>query len=96
LVGSAKDRDPTDTLNYDSLLRVCGTATNAFINLAVSGGLPARRILLLNSYQGAKHVDAEVLVKGRWIVVDPGFRTILRTLDDNTLTRDQLVSPAVF
>jgi putative ABC transport system permease protein len=42
-VGPAQDRDPTDTLNYDSLLRVCGTATNAFINLAVSGGLPARR-----------------------------------------------------
>jgi hypothetical protein len=56
-VGSAQDRDPTDTLNYDSLLRVCGTATNAFINLADSGGLPARRILLLNSDQGAKHVD---------------------------------------
>jgi hypothetical protein len=71
-VSSGQDRDPTDTLNYDSLLRVCGTATNAFINLAVSGGLPARRILLLNSDQGAKHVDAEVLVKGRWIVVDPG------------------------
>ena len=95
-VGSAQDRDPTDTLNYDSLLRVCGTATNAFINLADSGGLPARRILLLNSDQGAKHVDAEVLVKGRWIVVDPGFRAILRTRDGNTLTRDQLVSPAVF
>ena len=27
------DRDPTDTLNYDALLQVCGTATNAFINL---------------------------------------------------------------
>jgi hypothetical protein len=49
---------------------VCGTATNAFINLADSGRLPARRILLLNSDQGAKHVDAEVLVKGRWIVLD--------------------------
>jgi hypothetical protein len=28
--------------------------------------------------------------------VDPGFRTILRTRDGNTLTRDQLASPAVF
>ncbi len=27
------DRDPTDTLNYYALLQVCGTATNAFINL---------------------------------------------------------------
>jgi hypothetical protein len=75
---------------------VCGTATNAFINLAASGGLPARRILLLNANQGAKHVDAEVLVNGRWIVVDPGFRTILRTRDGSTLTKDQLASPAVF
>src|SRR5579864_9275425 len=53
-------------------------------------------MLLLNSNQGAKHVDAEVLVKGRWIVVNPGFRTILRSWDGNTLTRDQLASPAVF
>jgi hypothetical protein len=33
------DRDPTDTLNYDAPLRVCGTAINAFINLVDSGGL---------------------------------------------------------
>jgi hypothetical protein len=54
LVGSAQDRDPTDKLNYDSLLRVCSTATNAFINLAASGGLPARRILLLKLGPGRK------------------------------------------
>ena len=35
-------------------------------------------------------------MKGRWIVVDPGFRTILRTRDGNPLTRDQLASPAMF
>lgn len=91
-----QDRDPTDTLNYQSLLRVCGTATNAFINLANSGGLPARRILLLDAYRRAKHVDAEVLVDGRWIVVDPAFRAVLRGPNGRTLTREQLADPAVF
>src|SRR5665213_2723454 len=42
------ERNPNDTLNYKALLRVCGSATNAFINLADSVGLPARRLLLLN------------------------------------------------
>jgi Transglutaminase-like superfamily len=91
-----QDRDPTDTLNYQSLLRVCGTATNAFINLANSGGLPARRILLLDAYRRAKHVDAEVLVNGHWIVVDPAFRAVLRGPNGRTLTREQLADPAVF
>ena len=70
--------------------------TNAFVNLANSAGLPSRRLLLLNANQGAKHVDAEVLVNRRWTVVDPAFRVILRTPDGNTLTREQLMSPAVF
>ena len=41
-----------------------GSATNAFLNLANSAGLLARRLLLLNANQGAKHVDGEVLVTG--------------------------------
>jgi hypothetical protein len=59
------DRDPVDTLNYASLLKVCGTATNAFINLADSGGLSARRLLLLDSRGPTVHVVAEVHVDGR-------------------------------
>ena len=94
--GSSPDRDPTDTLNYNSLLRVCGTATNAFINLADSGNLAARRILLLDARKSAKHVDAEVLVNGRWIVVDPVFRVILRGPDGEPLTREELTSPTIF
>jgi hypothetical protein len=54
------------------------------------------QVLLLDSHGGAKHVDAEVLVNGRWIVVDAAFRTILRGADGSALTRDQLASPAVF
>ena len=95
-VGNPSDRDPIDTLNYQALLQVCGTATNAFINLADSAGLRARRLLLLDANGRAKHVDAEVLLDGRWIVVDPAFRVILRGPDGNTLTRDQLANPAAF
>jgi hypothetical protein len=92
---SSPDRDPTDTLNYSSLLRVCGTATNAFINLADSAGLAARRLLLLDSRALTKHVVAEVLMDGRWIVVDPTFHLIMRGPDGALLTREQLMDPAV-
>lgn len=93
---SSPDRDPTDTLNYASLLQVCGSATNAFINLADSAGLSARRLLLLDSRQMMKHVVAEVLVRGRWIVVDPGFRVMPRGTDGRLLTREELADPVVF
>jgi hypothetical protein len=91
----APDRDPIDTLNYASLLRVCGSATNAFINLADSTGLDARRLLLLDSRQMTKHVVAEVLIGGRWIVVDPAFRVILRGNDGSFLARRELANPVV-
>jgi hypothetical protein len=94
--GSAPDRDPTETLNYHALLQVCGSATNAFINLADSAGMEARRVLLLDSRRFAKHVSAEVRVDSRWIVVDPAFRVILRGTDGNPLTREQLKDPAIF
>jgi hypothetical protein len=90
------NRNPTDTLNYEALLRVCGTATNAFINLAEIGGMPTRRLLLLDSRDLTKHVVAEVLVDGRWIVVDATFRVILRGPDGQPLTREQLANPELF
>ena len=94
--GVTQDRDPTDTLNYQALLQVCGSATNAFINLADSSGLSARRLLLLNTHHGAKHVVAEVLVNGEWIVVDPSFRTVPRGANGQFLTRRDLADPTVF
>ena len=93
---SAPDRDPTETLNYHALLQVCGSATNAFINLANSAGMDVRRLLLLDSRRLAKHVSAEVRVDGRWIVVDPAFRVILRGVDGKPLTREQLKDPTEF
>jgi hypothetical protein len=90
------DRDPTDTLNYDALLQVCGTATNAFINLMDTGHMPVRRLLLVDPGMMTKHVVAEVLVDGRWIIVDPAYRRVFRDAGGNTLTRDQLTDPATF
>ena len=92
---STPDRDPTDTLNFASLLQVCGSATNAFVNLADSAGLPARRLLLLDSRRMTTHVVAEVLIDGRWVIADPAFRAVLRGPDGGLLTREQLTDPAI-
>jgi hypothetical protein len=89
-------RDPEDTLNYRQLLEVCGTATNAFVNLAQSAGLHARRLLLLDENGGSKHVVVELLVDNRWIVVDPSYHAILRLPTGRLVTREELRSPEVF
>lgn len=88
-------RDPETTLNYQQLLSVCGTATNAFLNLARSNGLRARRLLLLTPDGGAKHVVAEVLIDGRWAVADPAYRILLRDAKGRLLTREELRNSGV-
>jgi len=93
--GLMPERDPTDTLNYYALLKVCGTATNAFINLLDTGNMEVRRLLLLDSRQLTEHVVAEVLVNGRWIVVDPAYRVVMRTPDGKALTSKELSDPAI-
>jgi hypothetical protein len=93
--GSLDPRDPHETLNYRELLEVCGTATNAFVNLADSSGLRSRR-LLLDEHRQSKHVVAEVFLDGGWVVVDPTYRTIFRDSSGRFLTRIQLQDPAVF
>ena len=89
-------RDPETTLNYQQLLSVCGTATNAFLNLARSNGLSVRRLLLLTPQNEAKHVVAEILIDGRWVIADPAFRVLLRDAKGRLLTRQELRDPAVF
>lgn len=89
-------RDPESTLNVQQLLAVCGTATNAFVNLAQSSGLRARRLLLLDEHRLSKHVVVEVFDQGRWIVVDPSFRFIVRLPDGSFPTRADLKNPAIF
>jgi len=89
-------RDPETTLNHQELLRVCGTATNAFVNLAKSSGLAVRRLLLLTPDRRAKHVVAEVKMEGRWVIVDPSYRAILRDAHGRLLTRKDLQDPETF
>jgi hypothetical protein len=89
-------RNPENTLNYQQLLAVCGSATNAFLNLSRSSGLESRRLLLLTPNRKTKHVVAEVLVDGRWIVVDPSFRIVMRDASGRSLTRKELQDPAAF
>jgi hypothetical protein len=93
----AEDRDPVDTLNYRELLTVCGTATNAFVNLASAGGIEARRLLLLDTQgMNTNHVVAEVHLDGRWVIVDPTFHVILKDSAGHLLTKQELARPDVF
>lgn len=94
--GNDNIREPEESLNYASLLKVCGSATNAFVNLANAGGLPSRRLLLMNDKRDTNHVVAEVWTGEKWIVVDPSFRFIPRGFDGQPLTREDLGDPAVF
>jgi len=89
-------RDPVDTLNFQQLLQVCGTATNAFVNLAQSSGMNARRLLLLDKNRLSKHVVVEVVLGDRWIVVDPSYHTVFRLPDGRLVTRTDLQDPNIF
>jgi len=75
---------------------VCGSATNAFLNLSRSSGVPARRLLLLTPERTTKHVVAEVNVDGRWVVVDPTYRAFFKDTNGNLLTRADLQNPEIF
>ncbi|MGB7730277.1 MAG: transglutaminase domain-containing protein [Candidatus Acidiferrum sp.] len=86
-------RDPEQTLNYRQLLDVCGSATNAFLNLSRSAGLETRRLLLLTPEHTAKHVVAEVHLDGRWVIVDPTYRVLMKDARGNLLTRKDLQNP---
>jgi hypothetical protein len=89
-------RDPETTLNYKQLLSVCGTATNAFLNLARSSDLNVRRLLLLTPERTTKHVVAEVLLDGKWVIVDPTYRLVMKDKQGKLLTRQDLQNSAVF
>jgi hypothetical protein len=89
-------RDPETTLNYKQLLSVCGTATNAFLNLARSSDLNVRRLLLLTPERMTKHVVAEVLLNDKWVIVDPTYRIVMRDKRGHMLTRRDLQNPELF
>ena len=94
--GNLSPRNPAYTLNYRQLLAICGSATNAFLNLSRSSGLQSRRLLLLTPDRKTKHVVAEVLIDGHWIVVDPSFRIVMRDESGKALTRKELQDSATF
>ncbi len=94
--GILANRNPEDTLNIEQLLEVCGTATNAFVNLAQSSGLHARRLLLLDERSQSKHVVVETLIADRWVIVDPSWHVLLRLPDGHLLTQAELKDPAIF
>lgn len=94
--GGLSGRDPETTLNYRQLLSVCGTATNAFLNLSRSAGVNSQRLLLLTPDHDTKHVVAEVLIDGRWVIADPTYRVFLRDSQGHLLTRVELKNPVVF
>ncbi|HVM75890.1 MAG TPA: transglutaminase-like domain-containing protein [Candidatus Saccharimonadales bacterium] len=88
--------DPEDTLNYRQLLEVCGSATNAFLNLSRSAGVETRRLLLMTKDHNTKHVVAEVNLDGQWIIVDATYRVIMKDAKGNLLTRRDLQNPDLF
>jgi hypothetical protein len=96
VTGALDSRNPEDTLNYQQLLVVCGTATNAFVNLAQSSGLHARRLLLLDENLRSKHVVVETLIDNRWIIVDPSYHALLRLPSGRSVTREELRNHEVF
>lgn len=95
-LGDLAPRNPEDTLNVEQLLEVCGTATNAFVNLAQSAGLQARRLLLLDQNRTSKHVVVEVLIDDRWVVVDPSYRSVLRLPNGRLVSSEELKIPVIF
>jgi len=64
--------------------------------LARSAGLDSRRLLLLTPQRTTVHVVAEILVDGRWVIVDPTYRVMLKDAHGNLLTRKELQNPELF
>ncbi len=58
--------------------------------------MEARRLLLLTPERSTKHVVAEVHLGGRWVIVDPTYRAILKDKQGNFLTRKELQNPEIF
>jgi hypothetical protein len=92
----ASPRDPVGVVRDARLLKVCGSASNAFMNLAEAAGIKTHRLLLLNASGGTKHVVVEALWGDRWVVIDPSFRSVFRDRSGRPLSKDELRDPAIF
>jgi hypothetical protein len=96
LVDQTSSRDPVGVVQDARLLNVCGSASNAFINLAEAAGLKTRRLLLLDASGGTKHVVVEVKWDDRWVVVDPSHRSVFRDHSGRALIKEDLRNPEIF
>ena len=96
LEGATNLRDPVNIVQNARMLKICGSASNAFINLADAAGLRTRRLLLLDPSGSTKHVVAEVQWGDRWIVVNPQQGLVYRDRLGRALTKAQLHDPWVF
>ncbi len=94
--GASDLRDPVNIVQNERLLRVCGSASNAFLNLADSAGLSTRRLLLLGPAGGTMHVVVEVKWDDLWVVVDPQHAVVFTDRTGSPLTKDELRNPVVF
>jgi hypothetical protein len=94
--GMGGTRDTVIIVRDARLLKVCGSATNAFINLAATADLKTRRLLLLAKSGTAMHVVAEVKWGDRWVVVDPQQGGVFRDHLGRALSKEELRDPMVF
>jgi len=90
------DRDPVNIVKSARLLKICGSASNAFMNLADAAGLKVRRLLLLGPSGGTMHVVAEVQWGDRWVVVNPQQGLVFKDQLGRGLTKEELRDPGVF
>ena len=94
--GEVSLRDPVIIVQNERLLKICGSASNAFINLASAAGLKTRRLLLLDNAGIVMHVVVEVWWGDRWAVVDPQQGRVFRDLQGRPLSKEDLRKPAKF
>jgi hypothetical protein len=94
--GTTSLRDPVNIVQNARLLKYCGSATNAFINLADAVDVNTRRLLLLDESGSAKHVVAEVESEKRWVVVDPSLGLAFKDRSGRALSKQELRDPKVF
>jgi hypothetical protein len=94
--GAGQLRDPVTIVQNKQLLKVCGSASNAFINLADAAGLKTRRLLLIAESGNVMHVVAEVQWDHRWVAVDPQQGRVFRDHVGRALSKEELRDPAVF
>ena len=94
--GLLDGRDPVYIVQNARLLGVCGTSSNAFMNLAAAAGLKVRRLLLLDQHGGTMHVVAEVQWGDRWVVINPQQGLVFKDKQGRGLTKQELRDPTVF